>query len=130
MARFKPRPIPALPSIRSILDANAVIPLGDTSCAKVIPKCRLEIQNALHSSRARCLNWRIMVFELMKPMRHRNIKTTLKYYLHLDAQAVTGNIRRRRVERRGESGAGCGATATGAFLPVSLPCRLGFSYVH
>ena len=46
----------------------------------------------------------VTVFELMKLMRHRDIKTTLKYYLHLDAQAIRGNIRRRRTEKRGESG--------------------------
>ena len=44
------------------------------------------------------------VFELMKLMRHKDIKTTLKYYLHLDAQAITGNLRRRRTGKRGESG--------------------------
>ena len=55
----------------------------------------------------------VTVFELMKLMRHRDIKTTLKYYLHLDAQAITGNIRRRRAEKQGQSGAKCGATAEG-----------------
>lgn len=46
----------------------------------------------------------VTVFELMKLMRHRDIKTTLKFYLHLDAQTITGNIRRRRTEKRAESG--------------------------
>ena len=43
------------------------------------------------------------VFELMKLMRHREIKTTLRYYIHLDAQAITGNLRRRRTTKRGGS---------------------------
>jgi len=46
----------------------------------------------------------VTVFELMKLMRHKDIKTTLKYYVHLDAQAITGNLRRRREERRAGSG--------------------------
>ena len=46
----------------------------------------------------------VTVFELMKLMRHRKIETTLKFYLHLDAQAITGNIRRRRTEKRAGSG--------------------------
>ena len=63
----------------------------------------------------------VTVFELMKLMRHRDIKTTLKYYLHLDTQSITGNIRRRKAEERGESGnrSGNTATETGALLPVS-----------
>ncbi|MHC4407032.1 MAG: tyrosine-type recombinase/integrase [Planctomycetota bacterium] len=34
------------------------------------------------------------VFHLMKLMRHRNIATTQKFYLHLDAQHITGDLRR------------------------------------
>ncbi len=63
----------------------------------------------------------VTVFELMKLMRHRDIKTTLKFYLHLDAQAITGNLRRRRAEKRGESGNKVGnkAAENGVFLGVS-----------
>ena len=62
----------------------------------------------------------VTVFELMKLMRHRDIKTTLKFYLHLDAQTITGNIRRRRTEKRGQSGnkAGNKAAENGDLLPV------------